>query len=82
MAAGAVSGTKIIVFISRLPVRQASEEAALPVEAQVITFSLISSARAVTTALALSLKEALGLRPSSLIYRLGTPHSAPSFSAR
>ena len=67
LAAGAVSGTKITVFMSRLAVRQAREEAALPVEAVVITFSFSSSARAVTTALARSLKEALGLRPSSFI---------------
>ena len=42
-------------------------EAAFPVEAVVITFSLSSRAFATTMALARSLKEALGLRPSSLM---------------
>ena len=54
-------------FMSRLPVRQASEEAAFPVEAVVITFSSSSMALATTMALALSLNEALGFLPSSFM---------------
>ena len=56
----------------------ASEEAALPVEAQATTRARRASARATPTTLARSLKEAVGLRPSSF----RTSERTPAQSAR
>jgi len=53
--------------------RQAKDEAALPVEAVATTLAFCASARLRTTALARSLVEADGLRPSSLTSNRFTP---------
>ena len=66
-ATGEVSGIKMIVFNPSAAVRHESDEAAFPVEAQVMIFSPLSRALATAMAPGLSLREALGFRPSSLI---------------
>ena len=57
-------------------------EAALPVEALVTRSRPISRARTKAMALARSLNEALGFRPSSLMNRERSPSGAASRSAR
>src|SRR5438876_12238315 len=63
---GAFSGTKINAGKPTAAAKHASEEAALPVEAQAIVFAWNSVAFITPTELARSLNDALGLRPSSL----------------
>ena len=70
---GANSGTKITQGRETLAAAPASEVAALPVEAQATTFARRERARATPTALARSLNDAVGLRPSSLTSSLRTP---------
>src|SRR5690349_18104332 len=59
----------------------AREEAALPVEAQATTRARRAAARDTPTALARSLKDAVGLRPSSLTSSSRTPAQAASLGA-
>ena len=66
MGSGANSGTKITARSPRPAAAPASDDAALPVDAQATTRARRATARATPTALARSLKEAVGLRPSSL----------------
>src|SRR5258708_28670193 len=66
-ASGALTGTKIPACLPTLAQAQANAAAALPVLAVAITDTPISLACATTIALARSLREAVRLRPSSLI---------------
>ena len=66
MAWGAERGTKMTGGRAAPAIMQAKEAAALPAEAAATTRSPVSQARAATMALARSLREAEGLRPSSL----------------
>src|SRR5262245_64118968 len=58
----------------------ASDEAALPVDAQATTDALRSSARATPTALARSLNEAVGFRPDRKSTRLNSSHLGISYA--
>src|SRR5258707_15667161 len=66
-ASGALTGTKLTACLPTLAQAQANAAAALPVLAVATTDAPISLACATTIALARSLREAVGLRPSSLI---------------
>ena len=66
LGSGANSGTKMTHGRPTLAAAPASDVAALPVEAQATTLARRERARATPTALARSLKEAVGLLPSSL----------------
>src|SRR5208283_1188909 len=72
---GARAGTKIVAGIPAAAANPAREEAALPVEAQAICAAFFSTAFTTPTALARSLKDAVGLRPSSLTQQRATPNS-------
>ena len=77
MGSGANSGTKMTHGSPTLAAAPARDVAALPVEAQATTFARRERARATPTALARSLKEAVGFRPSSFTSSRRTPaHSA------
>ena len=78
LAGGAFSGTKITHGMPTLAARQAIELPALPVLAPAMTLAPFSRALTSATAPARSLNEALGLSPSSLIYRCLSPTEAPS----
>ena len=67
LAFGAVSGTKITVEIPTDAASPANDDAAFPVDAQVMTVLPSSLALTIANALARSFKEAVGLRPSSLM---------------
>src|SRR5689334_3586223 len=77
-AGGADLGAKIMAFCPTAADMPARAAPALPVEAVTTTSAPISCARATTMAEARSLKEAVGLRDSSLSHR----YFKPSFSAR
>ena len=68
-------------FIPASAAKPASDEAALPVEEQVISFRPSHRARVTPTELARSLKEAVGLRPSSLTKKAPRPSSFASAGA-
>ncbi len=70
---GANSGTKMTQGRPTLAAAPASDVAALPVEAQATTRARRARARVTPTALARSLKDAVGFRPSSLTSRRRTP---------
>ena len=77
LGSGANSGTKMTQGSPTFAAAPASDVAALPVEAQATTFARRERARATPTALARSLKEAVGFRPSSFTSSRRTPaHSA------
>ena len=80
MGSGANSGTKMTARRPRPAAAPASEEAALPVEAQATTRARRAAARATPIALARSLNEAVGLRPSSLSEQRA--HAGPLGQAR
>ena len=69
LAGGAVRGAKMIAFCPTAADIPASAAPALPVEAVTTTSAPIWRARATSTALARSLNEAVGLRPSSFTHR-------------
>ena len=73
LGSGANSGTKMTHGRPTLAAAPASDVAALPVEAQATTLARRERARATPTALARSLKEAVGFLPSSLTRRRRTP---------
>src|SRR5688572_20679708 len=73
LGSGANSGTKMTARIPTLAAAPASDEAALPVDAQATTRARAARARVTPTTLALSLKDAVGLRPSSLSSSVRTP---------
>ena len=66
MGSGANWGTKITALRPRAAAAPASEEAALPVDAQATMRARRAAARATPTALARSLNEAAGWRPRRL----------------
>src|SRR5271169_6555797 len=78
---GAFSGTKITAGNPTAAAKHASDEAALPVDAAAMVLAWYSVAFITPTELARSLNDALGLRPSSLIYRSRTPTHSESRSA-
>ncbi len=82
MAGGASAGTKMTHGTPTRAAMQAIELPALPVEAPATTSAPSSRARVTATALARSLNEALGFRPSSLSSRFSSPAVRPSRLAR
>src|SRR3972149_995847 len=78
LAGGADLGAKITAFCPIAADMPASAAPALPVDAVTTTSAFSSCARATTIALALSLKEAVGLRDSSFSHRLLKPSFAAS----
>src|SRR5687768_4673654 len=81
LGSGAKSGTKMTACRPTLAAAPASEEAALPVDAQATTRARAAMARVTPTTLARSLKDAVGLRPSSLTRSVRTPAQAASRGA-
>src|SRR5271166_3707141 len=81
LASGARAGTKIVAGIPAAAENPASEDAALPVDAQVIRDAWFSKAFTTPIALARSLNDAVGLRPSSFIQQRATPNSAATLGA-
>ena len=78
---GAVFGTKMIERRPTLAAAPASDEAAFPVDAQATTLALRARARATPTALARSLNDAVGFRPSSFRRSPATPAHCASRGA-
>src|ERR1035441_3221535 len=81
LASGARAGTKMVAGIPAAAENPAREEAALPVEAQVIRDAFFSNAFTTPIALARSLNEAVGLRPSSFTQQRATPNSPATLGA-
>ena len=81
LAAGAFSGTKMTLAWPTLAHRPLSAAAALPVLAVVMMGALRSWALTTAMALARSLNEALGLRPSSFTHTWCKPSVAASRGA-
>jgi hypothetical protein len=81
LASGARAGTKIVAGIPAAAAKPAKEDAALPVEAQVIRDAFFSNAFTTPIALARSLNDAVGLRPSSLTQQRATPNSTATLGA-
>jgi len=75
-------GAKMIDFCPTAALIPASAAPAFPVEAVTTTSALISRARAITSELALSLKEAVGLRPSSFTHKFSRPNCCDSNAGR
>src|SRR5687768_14320780 len=73
---GANSGTKMTAVRPTAAAAPASDEAALPVDAQATTRARAAMARVTPTALARSLNDAVGFRPSSLTRSDPTPAHA------
>src|SRR3990172_53779 len=82
LACGAVSGAKITAGGPTAAAIPANAAPAFPVDAAATVFTPCSSARATTTALARSLNDAVGLRPSSFTYTCLSPSPDASRSAR
>ena len=77
-ASGARAGTKMVAGSPTAAANPASDEAAFPVEAQVMRAAFFSIAFTTPNALARSLNDAVGLRPSSFTQHRATPNSKPA----